>query len=181
MEVIAVHVERCIGCKTCELTCATERGSEAKTLLAAVHEAAKPQARLRVEGANGISMPVQCRHCLDAPCLDACLTGALQRNAQGLVEVKHDLCIGCWTCVMFCPYGAIFPWPDHKLALKCDRCAHMEEPACVDVCPTQALELIDPAACDDAYRERRRSAVALAGDARMADASNSLVALELTE
>ncbi len=165
MKVIAVHVERCTGCKTCELYCAVERGSEAKTLLAAIRETPTPQARLRVEGAVCASLPVQCRHCVDAPCLDACLTGALRRNAEGLVEVKEDHCIGCWTCVMFCPYGVIFPWPDRKIALKCDRCTGREEPICVDVCPTRALELIDPSACETYGHERRKNAAALASNA----------------
>ncbi|MBL6928477.1 MAG: 4Fe-4S dicluster domain-containing protein [Rhodospirillales bacterium] len=159
MDVIAVHVDRCVGCKTCELACAVERGSEGKTLLSAVREAPQPQARVRVEGAGGVSFAIQCRHCADAPCLDACLTGALARDAEsGLVRVNDDRCIGCWTCVMFCPYGVIFPWPERKLALKCDRCMHMESSACVDSCPTQALEIVNVEKLADAYAEKRRSA-----------------------
>ena len=176
MKVIAVHLDRCTGCRTCELYCAAERGSDAKSLLAAVNETPVPQARLRVEGAGGVSMPVQCRHCVDAPCLDACLTGALRRNADGLVAVDDERCIGCWTCVMFCPYGVIFPWPERKLALKCDRCGFMEAPVCVDVCPTKALELVDPAAADEVYRTRRREAVMLAAASGAAP-----VILELAE
>ena len=48
MKVIAVHVDRCMGCKTCELYCAAERGSDGKTLLKAVQETPVPQARVRV-------------------------------------------------------------------------------------------------------------------------------------
>jgi anaerobic carbon-monoxide dehydrogenase iron sulfur subunit len=159
MDVIAVHVDRCVGCKTCELFCAVERGSEGKTLLSAVQETPQPQARVRVEGGNGVSFPIQCRHCLDAPCLDACLTGALARHPEtGMVRVDDDRCIGCWTCVMFCPYGVIFPWPERKLALKCDRCMHMESSACVDACPTQALEIVNLEKLSEAYAEKRRSA-----------------------
>ena len=163
MKVIAVHVERCMGCKTCELYCATERGSEGKTLLRAVGEEILPQARLRVEGGEGACLPVQCRHCADAPCLDACLTGALVRDeARGHVVVRDDKCIGCWTCVMFCPYGVIFPWVERKFALKCDRCTYMEFPVCVDVCPTKALDLVDVDDLGEAYREKRRVAAAAA-------------------
>ena len=110
MQVIAVHLDRCTGCKTCELYCAIERGSSQKTLLKAVQESPLPQARLRVEGSNAASFPVQCRHCLKAPCLDACLTGALVRDPAGnMVVIQQDRCIACWTCTMFCPYGVIFP------------------------------------------------------------------------
>jgi carbon-monoxide dehydrogenase iron sulfur subunit len=91
-------------------------------------------------------MPVtlQCRHCRQAPCLDACLTGALVRDPETQMVVIHEnRCIGCWTCTLFCPYGVIYPWPQRGIALKCDRCQYMENPTCVDVCPTRALELVD--------------------------------------
>lgn len=163
MKVIAVHVDRCTGCKTCELFCATERGSEGKTLLKAVQETPLPQARVRVEGGNGVSVPLQCRHCVDAPCLDACLTGALARDAEtGMVWVKDDRCIGCWTCVMFCPYGVIYPWAERKMALKCDRCMHMESSACVDVCPTRALEIVDVNQLGETFAEKRRTSASVA-------------------
>ena len=177
MKVIAVHVERCTSCKTCELYCATERGSDAKTLLGALQENPVPQARLRVEGTAEASLPVQCRHCLEAPCLDACLTGALEREpAEGMVVVREDRCIACWTCVMFCPYGVIFPWPDRKFALKCDRCVYMESPVCVDVCPTQAIELVDVDDLGKTYRKKRQVAVEAAA---VASSDDGLVVLDL--
>ncbi len=82
MKVIGVHMDRCTGCKTCELYCGAERGSEGKTLLKAVQESPVPQPRVRVEGSGDVSFPLQCRHCLQAPCLDACLTGALTRDEE---------------------------------------------------------------------------------------------------
>jgi len=144
MKIIGVHMDRCTGCKTCELYCAAERGSEARTLLGAVGETPLPQPRIRVEGGTASSFPLQCRHCLQAPCLDACLTGALLREEKsGMVVIREDRCIGCWTCTVFCPYGVIYPAPERKIAIKCDRCLYMEKPVCVDVCPTKALELIE--------------------------------------
>lgn len=144
MKIIGVHMDRCTGCKTCELYCAAERGSEARTLLGAVRETPLPQPRIRVEGTAGTSFPLQCRHCLQAPCLDACLTGALTRDEKTeLVIIREDRCIGCWTCTVFCPYGVIYPSPERKIAIKCDRCLYMETQVCLDVCPTKALELIE--------------------------------------
>jgi len=158
MKVIGVYLDRCTGCKTCELYCAVERGSNGKTLLKAVQEVPLPQSRIRLEGDNTVPLPVQCRHCLEAPCLKACLTGALTRDPKSnLVIVQEDRCLACWTCTMFCPYGVIFPWPERKLALKCDRCVYMESPVCLEVCPCQALELVDLDDFDDFLRQRRES------------------------
>ena len=157
MKVIGVHLDRCTGCKTCELYCATERGSNAKTLLKAVQETPLPQTRVRVEGSNDVPIALQCRQCRKAPCLDACLAGALIRDPESnMVVIREGRCIGCWTCTVFCPYGVIYPWPEQKIALKCDRCTYMEFPVCVDVCPTKALELVDLDQYEDILKERRK-------------------------
>ena len=156
MKVIGVHLDRCTACKTCELYCAAERGSNSKTLLQAAQEFPVPKSRVRVEGRGNASLPLQCRQCLDAPCLDACLSGALERDPEThMVVIREDRCIACWTCTIFCPYGVIYPWPDRKMALKCDRCNYMEYPVCVDVCPTKALELVEIGDYEDLLKKRR--------------------------
>ena len=157
MKVIGVHLDRCTGCKTCELYCAVERGSNGKTLLKAVQESPSPKPRVHVEGNNEVPLPLQCRHCLNAPCLNACLTGALTRDPEtDLVIIREDRCIACWTCTMYCPYGVILPWPERKIALKCDRCAYMENPVCVEVCPAHALELVELNAFEEMLTGKRR-------------------------
>ncbi len=157
MKVIGVYKERCTGCKTCELYCGAERGSEGKTLLAAVQESLVPRSRVRVEGKEGVSFPLQCRHCLQAPCIDACLTGALIREpGSGMVIIREEFCIGCWTCTAFCPYGVIYPCPERKVAMKCDRCLYIEKPVCVDVCPTRALEVVEIEEIEALLGEKRR-------------------------
>ena len=157
MKIIGIHLDRCTGCKTCELYCAAERGSNGKTLLKAVQESPRPVARVRVEGNNQASMALQCRQCMDAPCLDACLAGALGRDPKTeMVIINEERCIGCWTCTVFCPYGVIYPWPERKVALKCDRCNFMEHPACVDVCPTNALVLVELDEYSDMLKKRRQ-------------------------
>lgn len=164
MKVIGIHLDRCTGCKTCELYCAAERGSAGKTLLKAAQETPAPQPRVRVEGTGDVSVALQCRHCLQAPCIDACLTGALHRDeTSGLVIIREERCIGCWTCSAFCPYGVIYPAPERKIALKCDRCLHREKPVCIDVCPTRALELVDISEIEKLLKEKRlRTATAAA-------------------
>lgn len=156
VEMIGVHLDRCTGCRTCELYCGVERGSNSKNLLQAAGETSLPKARVRVEGSNEVPVALQCRHCRQAPCLDACLTGALVRDQESnLVVIRESLCIGCWTCTLFCPYGVIYPWPDRKIAVKCDRCLYMESPVCVDVCPTRALEMVDIDRYEDFLKQKR--------------------------
>ena len=157
MKVIGIHMDRCTGCKTCELYCGAERGSAGHTLLAAAQETPAPLSRVRVEGGTGRAFPLQCRHCLQAPCLDACLTGALRRDEKsGMVIIREELCIGCWTCTAFCPYGVIYASSERKIAVKCDRCLYMEKPACVDVCPTKALEVVELDGIEELLGEKRR-------------------------
>ncbi len=165
MKLIGIDRDRCTGCKTCELYCGAERGSESRSLLKAVQETPVPLPRVRVEGVGGVSFPLQCRHCSQAPCLDACLTGALTREEKsGTVIIHEDLCIGCWTCTAFCPFGVIMPSPERKIAVKCDRCLYMEKPVCVDVCPTKTLEVINLEEIDVLLREKRIQIVeAMAG------------------
>lgn len=145
MKSIFVNTERCVACKTCEVACALNRSSLTRKLPEALYEAIPPQARVRVEptgGENGF--PIQCRHCQDAPCLDACPAAALYRDPEGLVLVHDERCIGCWMCVMVCPFGAPQPFRSFRKILKCDLCKGMDAPSCVESCPTHALLLIDP-------------------------------------
>jgi carbon-monoxide dehydrogenase iron sulfur subunit len=145
MKSILVNPERCVACKSCEIACAVNRSSLSKRLPEAIYETPAPLARVRVEDTgtdNGF--PVQCRHCEDAPCLDACPAKALYRDAGGLVLLHDERCIGCWMCVMVCPFGAPQPFRQVRKMLKCDQCTGMDAPFCVESCPTGALVFLDP-------------------------------------
>lgn len=145
MKSIFVNVERCVACKTCEIACALNRSSLSRQLPEAIYETVSPLSRVRVSSTGGEGgFPVQCRHCENAPCLDACPAGALYRDPEGLVLVHDDRCIGCWMCLMVCPFGAPQPFRQFRKIIKCDRCQGMEAPYCVESCPTHALLLIDP-------------------------------------
>ena len=140
MKRIWVDKDKCVGCKTCEIQCAVERQSVSKTLTGAVRENPRPVPRVRVSGQTGFSLALQCRHCTDARCVMACPSGAMARDPEtGVVAVDAAKCRGCWMCVMACPIGAVVPSGDYHVAMKCDACTKMEEPACVAGCPTGAL------------------------------------------
>jgi anaerobic carbon-monoxide dehydrogenase iron sulfur subunit len=155
MKQIFVTPEKCMACRSCEITCAVQH-SEEKNLFSAVLQSPAPKKRLFVEQADGISMPVVCRHCEEAPCLSACISGCLFRDDKGLVRRKKERCIGCWSCVMACPFGVVTEDREQRLAVKCDRCHKLETPACVHACPTGALIF---AAGKDISREKRRKVI----------------------
>ncbi len=138
-----VDPRRCLGCRSCELACAINRDSVSKTLAGALKEEVRPTPRVVVQGNEQISLPIQCRHCEEALCLDTCPTGALYRNEDGRVLFDDNKCIGCWMCVAVCPFGAIKPGGAGKVAIKCDACFGMERPFCVDACPTKALAFVE--------------------------------------
>ncbi len=136
---IFVKTDNCTGCQNCRLACAVEH-SQSKRLFAALGETVKPRPRVYVEWLpDNTKVPILCRHCEDAPCVHACISGAITRSDQGIVLTHTDKCIGCWTCVMVCPYGVIGRDPAISKAYRCDRCPDLEIPACVTACPTQAL------------------------------------------
>ena len=136
---IFVHLDRCVGCHTCKIVCSVEH-SKSKNLFAAISEQPAPKNRVYVEWVPpDRKVPVLCRHCEDAPCMHACISGAISRTEEGVIITNSDKCIGCWTCVMVCPYGVIGRHMETRKAYRCDRCPDLQVPACVDACPTQAL------------------------------------------
>jgi len=153
-----VDQDLCLGCKTCELRCAVERSSITKILNEAVHEEILPRPRVYVEWDGEKSLPIQCRQCDDAPCLEICSTGALRRDPEsGIVYINGDRCISCWMCIMVCPYGVIAPAIEKKAADKCDGCFQMAEPYCLAACPTGAIQLLTTEEIEKVLREKRRN------------------------
>lgn len=158
---IFVDQSKCLGCKTCELSCAVGRSSVSKVLVQAVHETILPRPRVYVEWDGQNPAPIQCRHCEDAPCLEICSTGAMGRDeATGCVNVDSNRCIGCWMCVMVCPYGVIAPAVEKGVADKCDQCFQMTEPHCVGSCPTGALQLLTPSEFMQQLKGKREQGLA---------------------
>ena len=132
---------RCIGCRTCELSCAIAHGNGSAISMS--FSSFSP--RISVVKAGDVTVPVMCKQCEDAPCVKACPTGALVR-ANGFVEIHEERCIGCKSCVVACPFGAIdiLMKAGKASVIKCDLCVGQSTgPACIKTCPTNALSLCD--------------------------------------
>jgi len=130
----------CIGCRLCEINCLVKRSRSRKILKAFRRERDAVVPGIRVEESGHVSFALQCRHCDDAPCIAACITGAMHRDpATGAVVCDESRCAGCWSCVMVCAVGAVRPGKKRKVASKCDLCMGEEMPVCVAGCPNEAL------------------------------------------
>ena len=139
---------RCIGCHACTTACKSENEvpvGVSRTYVKSVDVGVFPQVRRAFQ-------VTRCNQCEDAPCVAACPTEAMYRREDGIVDFDKSVCIGCKACMAACPYDAIFINPEDHSAEKCNMCAHRLdiglEPACVTVCPTEAIlvgDLNDPA------------------------------------
>lgn len=134
----------CIGCRICRTACVLAHTPSRDIRL--WHEEASGVPPLREVDTDGdICVSASCLHCEYPRCVESCLTGAMHRDPMRPDIVVHDAdaCIGCWMCVMSCPYGAIrrIVHDGQKSVTKCDMCAGLETPACVVACPNRALLL----------------------------------------
>jgi Fe-S-cluster-containing dehydrogenase component/formate-dependent nitrite reductase membrane component NrfD len=130
---------RCIGCHACTTACKSENLvplSVTRTYVKHVDVGEFPQARR----AHQVT---RCNQCAHAPCVVACPTTAMFKRDDGIVDFDKSICIGCKACMAACPYDAIFINPEDHSAEKCNFCAHRIdvglEPACVVVCPVEAI------------------------------------------
>src|SRR5205807_6298830 len=84
-----------------------------------------------------------CKHCVHAPCLEVCPTGAIARTEFDTVYIQEPACNGCRDCIAACPFGVIHVSETKHVAQKCtfcyDRLQHGLTPACAQACPTQSI------------------------------------------
>ena len=125
---IYINLGRCIFCRACEVACEIFNGT--------------PRIRVFVYQEQ-MAMPLNCRHCEKAPCMEVCPVRALSRDEDGAVIVNPLKCIGCMMCAVVCPFGIPMLDATNKIMVKCDMCKDRRAagllPACVAACPTDAL------------------------------------------
>jgi Fe-S-cluster-containing dehydrogenase component/formate-dependent nitrite reductase membrane component NrfD len=134
-----IDQDRCIGCHACTVACKEEHSVPVgvfRTWVKYVEKGEFPHTSRHF----GV---MRCNHCDDSPCTEICPTSALYRRSDGIVDFDNTRCIGCKACMQACPYDALYIDPNNNTAAKCNFCAHRVEvslePACVIVCPTQAI------------------------------------------
>ncbi|WP_032115593.1 FAD-dependent oxidoreductase [Candidatus Arsenophonus nilaparvatae] len=158
-KLIIADPSECIGCHVCEIACVVAHNHQRW-----------PQStrefvpRIRVLNDAKNSIAVTCRHCNNAPCITSCPVDAL-RFVSATVQLDQTRCIGCKSCIVACPFGAIDMVPavdsDIALAQKCDMCQtiNADQPACVTHCPTQALRIVDEQSLLTLRQERQQRTV----------------------
>lgn len=137
MKRVYVNEKWCLGCHLCEYNCAFAN-SDLDNMIKLKGKTIFP--RIKVEEGEGVNFAVNCRHCPDPICVKSCITGALSIK-DGVISVDRNKCVGCFTCVLVCPFGAVMPAEDGKVIQKCELCTNNSagEPACVKGCPNRAI------------------------------------------
>ncbi len=130
---------KCIGCHACTVACKSEHDVPVGVNRTYVKQVEKGE----YPNTTRLFSVTRCNHCTDAPCVEICPVECLHIRPDGIVDFNDDRCIGCKSCMQACPYDALFINPDTNTASKCNYCAHRIdiglEPACVNVCPEQAI------------------------------------------
>ena len=136
MKRVYVNEKLCLGCHLCEYNCAfANSGKNDMAKLKGI----KINPRIQVEEHEDVCFAVNCRHCEEPLCVKSCISGALSVH-DGVIEIDQNKCVGCYTCIMACPYGAVVP-SDEGVIQKCELCIKNScgEPACVKGCPNHAI------------------------------------------
>lgn len=129
----------CTGCELCVSACSVSHHGINSRKLSGIH--------IKRDLFERYEIQFLCRHCDEPLCVISCISGAMQKDPdRGIVKNDPDLCVGCHTCVMVCPFDSIKivqkTAGSEKLSVqKCDGCPSIKTPACVAVCPTKALRI----------------------------------------
>lgn len=155
--VIDLNLDRCIACGACAVACMDQNdifpqsGDQPLRKCVTVEDGEGMTAKMSY-------LSLSCMHCADAPCIKACPLGCISKDEDtGFVVYDTSRCIGCHSCAMACPFSAPAFGADGKMK-KCNGCferiKHGMLPACVKVCPMNALNLYTKEEYDQIALER---------------------------
>jgi len=158
---VLVDTTVCIGCRSCEWACKDAHSLETDPLQSyqdnrsVFKDERRPSDKAltvvnEYNVSNNSNLPidvkVQCMHCEDPACLSSCIVDAFTKHKDGTVTWDGDKCIGCRYCMVACPFQ--IPVFEYSKAIqpnimKCDFCYDRTNegllPACVEICPVEAL------------------------------------------
>lgn len=161
---VLVDINRCVGCRSCEAACNNEHHlpppEKPFTDQDVFQQNAHGQKRRtnatrytvvnryeETEMEHPLFRKVQCNHCQEPACLTSCFVNAYTKTPEGAVVYNQDVCVGCRTCMIACPF--YIPTFKYSSALsprieKCNFCYDTRlknglPPACVEACPQDAL------------------------------------------
>src|SRR5664280_1210411 len=100
---MAVDTKKCVGCSDCVVACQTENDVPhgfCREWVVEVMNGTYPHLEIEIRSER-------CNHCINAPCVRCCPTGASHFADGGIVLVDHNKCIGCGACIASCPYDAL--------------------------------------------------------------------------
>lgn len=170
---MVIDLTRCFGCHACEAACKVSNNLPTEVVYNTVYTvggAHTDSAAGQFPNCTQSYLPFQCQHCDNPACMTVCPTGATQKREDGIVWVDADLCIGCKSCMMACPYQTehrvrtyLADEPEYYLDVvvgdreapehiartveKCTFCHNLidrgEPPACMQLCPGRARHFGD--------------------------------------
>ena len=136
-----INVDRCWGCKSCEVACRISHGASPGVSPMRVIEIGPRHIKNQL---HRDWVPVPCQHCDHPNCVSSCAVNAIHKDVTGTVTIDRETCIGCGACEAACPYGAIEM--TGKNVSKCDLCFERTNlgwaPSCEQHCIGKAIKTI---------------------------------------
>jgi len=130
---LIVDIEKCTGCRICEMACSFHHEKECNPAKSRIHV-------IKWEKA-AVDVPMVCQQCDIPICESVCPVRAMFRDPEtGAILIDYDACIGCRMCLVACPFGGPSINVETSQIIKCDLCKG--KPRCAEMCPTGAIEYV---------------------------------------